>query len=161
MQNTQDPYLVLFLKKSRKTFKHYCFWPKGKKCQFWSLFIVFSFLSETILRKELLFFCVAFSASTHFFWAIQKLVFVQFFKSSPKGVLGGVKKLHNMEVGKKKLEIRGQKGTRKRLVVHRMPLYFIPVSVSLGVARTLLKRLLSKNLDFNTRFTHASRRPGA
>ena len=28
---------------------------------------------------------------------------------------------------------------------HRMPLYFIPVSVSLRLARTLLKRLLSKN----------------
>ena len=27
---------------------------------------------------------------------------------------------------------------------HRMPLYFVPVSVSLRVARTLLKRLLSK-----------------
>ena len=28
---------------------------------------------------------------------------------------------------------------------HRMPFYFIPVSVSLRVARTLLKRLLGKN----------------
>ena len=47
----------------------------------------------------------------------------------------------------------------KRL--HRMPLYFIPVSVSQRLARTLLKRLLSKNLNFNTQPTHASRHPGA
>ena len=47
------------------------------------------------------------------------------------------------------------------LIVHRMPLYFIPVSVSLRVARTLLKILLSKNLNFNTQFTHAFRQPGA
>ena len=44
---------------------------------------------------------------------------------------------------------------------HRMPLYFIPVSVSLRLARTLLKRLVSKNKNFNTQFTHASRHPGA
>ena len=33
-----------------------------------------------------------------------------------------------------------------------MPLYFIPVSVSQRLARTLLKRLLSKNPNFNTQF---------
>ena len=40
-------------------------------------------------------------------------------------------------------------------ITHRMPLYFIPVSVSLRLARTLIKRLLSKNLNFKTQFTHA------
>ena len=45
-------------------------------------------------------------------------------------------------------------------ILHRMPLYFVPVSVSLRVARTLLKRLLSKNLNLNIQFTHASRHPG-
>ena len=44
---------------------------------------------------------------------------------------------------------------------HRMPLYFILVSDSLRLARTLLKRLLSKKLKFNTQLTHASRHPGA
>ena len=44
---------------------------------------------------------------------------------------------------------------------HRMQRYFIPVSVSLRVAMTLLKRLLSKNLNFNSQITHASRQPGA
>ena len=47
------------------------------------------------------------------------------------------------------------------LRTHRMPLYFIPVSVRLRLARTLLKRLLSKNLNFKSQFTHASRHPGA
>ena len=32
------------------------------------------------------------------------------------------------------------------LTTHRIPLYFIPVSVSLRAARTLLKILLSENL---------------
>jgi len=31
------------------------------------------------------------------------------------------------------------------VATHRMPLYFIPVSVRVRLARTLLKRLLSKN----------------
>ena len=34
--------------------------------------------------------------------------------------------------------------TTKIIASHRMPFYVIPVSVSLRVARTLLKRLLSK-----------------
>ena len=44
---------------------------------------------------------------------------------------------------------------------HRVPLYFIPGSVSQRLARTLLKGLLSKNEYFNTQFTHASRHQGA
>ena len=44
-----------------------------------------------------------------------------------------------------------------RIIHHRIPLYFIPVSVSLMLARTLLKILLSKNKNFKTQFTYASR----
>ena len=43
---------------------------------------------------------------------------------------------------------------------HRIPLYLLTLSVYLREARTLPKRLLSKNLNFNTQFSHVSRHPG-
>ena len=44
---------------------------------------------------------------------------------------------------------------------HRIPLYSIPVAVSLRADKTVLKRLWSENFNFNTPFTHVFRHPEA
>ena len=44
---------------------------------------------------------------------------------------------------------------------HIIPLYLIPVAVTLRVARTLQKRLMSEVQNFNTQFTYVFRHPGA
>ena len=67
-QKTTAPNNVRFLKKSRKTFKKYHFWLKRQKMVIFEVFFVF-FRNRTLLRAGV--FCVAFSASRRFFWAIK------------------------------------------------------------------------------------------
>ena len=64
-QKTSALSKVSFLKKSRKTLKKCCFWPKLQKRP---IFLYF-FQDRTLQRPEV--FCVAFSASGRFFWAIK------------------------------------------------------------------------------------------
>ena len=65
-QKTSALCKVLILKKSRKTAKSAHF---QKIVQFWQFFLIF-FRISTLQRAEV--FCVAFSASRRFIWAIKK-----------------------------------------------------------------------------------------
>ena len=101
-QKTSAPNKVRCLTKSRKTSKNYHFLPFWEKNGNFFRFFLDFFRNHTLLGAEV--FCVAFSASRRFFWAIKKTSFGQFFKLFIIKAVGGVLKLPDMEKkGHKKL----------------------------------------------------------